>query len=225
MRYWFHRRKIDVNRRFPNLSLCAAVFLLSLNWSTAVSAEALERFDNFFEQTETYFAEFRQLILDEGLHIVEESAGLMWMKRPDRFRWEYFEPYIQTIVGDGTDVWIYDPELQQTTVRRFSEVVERSAAEILAGIDNFEEFYFVEDMGLQGEIAWVRLEPKDTESAQFQSMHLGFDERSLSVIQILENLGNTTRLQFYDSMVNEDLDVATFLFEVPEGVDLIDARE
>ena len=197
---------------------------LSVSSSLGLAAESLDRFNQFFDQTTTYFAEFRQLIMDEGLHVVEESAGLMWMKRPDRFRWEYFEPFAQTIVGDGKDVWVYDPELEQTTVREFSDVVERSAAEILAGLDNIEEHFVVEELGLQGTIAWVLITPRDEESAQFQTMHLGFDENSLSIIQIVENLGNTTRLQFYDSMTNEDLDEATFEFEVPEGVDLIDAR-
>ena len=207
------------------LVFCAVVTLLGVSSITTFGSESTDRFDKFFSQTTTYFAEFHQLILDEGLHVVEETTGLMWMKRPDRFRWEYFEPFAQTIIGDGTDVWIYDPELQQTTVRHFSDVVNRSAAEILAGMDNVKEFYHVEDNGVQGEIAWVSLVPKDEDSGQFQSMHLGFDKRTLSVIQILENLGNTTRLQFYDSITNEQFDTATFQFEVPEDVDLIDARE
>lgn len=207
------------------LVFCAVVTLLGVSSITTFGSESTDRFDKFFNETTTYFAEFHQLILDEGLHVVEETTGLMWMKRPDRFRWEYFEPFAQTIIGDGTDVWIYDPELQQTTVRHFSDVVNRSAAEILAGMDNVKEFYHVEDNGVQGEIAWVSLVPKDEDSGQFQSMHLGFDKRTLSVIQILENLGNTTRLQFYDSITNEQFDTATFQFEVPEDVDLIDARE
>ena len=207
------------------LVFCAVVTLLGVSSITTFGSESTDRFDKFFSQTTTYFAEFHQLILDEGLHVVEETTGLMWMKRPDRFRWEYFEPFAQTIIGDGTDVWIYDPELQQTTVRHFSDVVNRSAAEILAGMGNVKEFYHVEDNGVQGEIAWVLLVPKDEDSGQFQSMHLGFDKRTLSVIQILENLGNTTRLQFYDSITNEQFDTATFQFEVPEDVDLIDARE
>ncbi len=216
---------IDVKQAILKLVTYATVTLFGVSSITTFGSESTDRFDKFFSETSTYFAEFHQLILDEGLHVVEETTGLMWMKRPDRFRWEYFEPFAQTIIGDGTDVWIYDPELQQTTVRHFADVVNRSAAEILAGIDNVKEFYHVEDKGVQGEIAWVSLIPKDEDSGQFQSMHLGFDKRTLSVIQILENLGNTTRLQFYDSMINEQFDVATFQFEVPEDVDLIDARE
>lgn len=208
-----------------NFVLSVTVILFGASCGTVFGSESTDRFNRFFNETTTYFAEFHQLILDEGLHVVEETTGLMWMNRPDRFRWEYFEPFAQTIVGDGTDVWIYDPELQQITVRHFSEVVNRSAAEILAGMDNVEEFYHVQDKGVQGEIAWILLEPKDEDTGQFQSMHLGFNRRTLSVIQILENLGNTTRLQFYDSITNEEFDKATFLFKVPEGVDLIDARE
>ena len=213
-------------RIFSKKSLVRILTLLVLIAPTvAISSESLDRLSKFFEQDSTYFAEFYQVILDEGLFLVEESIGLMWLSRPNRFRWEYSEPFAQTIVSDGTNIWEYDVELEQATVRNFSDVVDRSAAQILAGTNNLEENYIVEDLDIQGQLAWVSIQPKIEESAQFQSMRLGFDERSLRSVEILDTLGNTTRLQLLDVVQGSEFDEATFQIVLPQGVDLIDARE
>ena len=211
---------------FSKKSLVRILALLVLIAPTvAISSVSLDRLSKFFEQDSTYFAEFYQVILDEGLFLVEESVGLLWLSRPNRFRWEYSEPFAQTIVSDGTNIWEYDVELEQATVRKFTDVVDRSAAQILAGTNDLEENYIVEDLGIQGQLAWVSIQPKTEESAQFQSMRLGFDERSLRSVEILDILGNTTRLQLLDVVQGSEFDEATFQIVLPQGVDLIDARE
>ena len=213
-------------RIFSKKSLVRILALLVLIAPTvAISSVSLDRLSKFFEQDSTYFAEFYQVILDEGLFLVEESVGLLWLSRPNRFRWEYSEPFAQTIVSDGTNIWEYDVELEQATVRKFTDVVDRSAAQILAGTNDLEENYIVEDLGIQGQLAWVSIQPKTEESAQFQSMRLGFDERSLRSVEILDTLGNTTRLQLLDVVQGSEFDEATFQIVLPQGVDLIDARE
>ena len=213
-------------RLFSKKFLVRILALLVLIAPTvAISSVSLDRLSKFFEQDSTYFAEFYQVILDEGLFLVEESVGLLWLSRPNRFRWEYSEPFAQTIVSDGTNIWEYDVELEQATVRKFTDVVDRSAAQILAGTNDLEENYIVEDLGIQGQLAWVSIQPKTEESAQFQSMRLGFDERSLRSVEILDTLGNTTRLQLLDVVQGSEFDEATFQIVIPQGVDLIDARE
>ena len=213
-------------RIFSKKSLVRILALLVLIAPTvAISSVSLDRLSKFFEQDSTYFAEFYQVILDEGLFLVEESVGLLWLSRPNRFRWEYSEPFAQTIVSDGINIWEYDVELEQATVRKFTDVVDRSAAQILAGTNDLEENYIVEDLDIQGQLAWVSIQPKTEESAQFQSMRLGFDERSLRNVEILDTLGNTTRLQLLDVVQGSEFDEATFQIVLPQGVDLIDARE
>ena len=213
-------------RIFSKKSLVRILALLVLIAPTvAISSVSLDRLSKFFEQDNTYFAEFYQVILDEGLFLVEESVGLLWLSRPNRFRWEYSEPFAQTIVSDGINIWEYDVELEQATVRKFTDVVDRSAAQILAGTNDLEENYIVEDLDIQGQLAWVSIQPKTEESAQFQSMRLGFDERSLRNVEILDTLGNTTRLQLLDVVQGSEFDEATFQIVIPQGVDLIDARE
>ena len=203
----------------------AIVLVASLLPVNAVASNALERMEEYFSAQGTYFAEFRQVILDEGLHLIEESAGLMWLSRPNRFRWEYFEPFEQTIVSDGLHVWVYDAELEQASVRFVSSVIDQSAAQILAGTGEIDESYAVEDLGLQGALAWVSIKPLDSETSQFESMRLGFDDETLRTMEILDALGDTTRIEMYEVVLGNEFNDKVFEFAIPEGVDLIDARE
>ncbi len=189
------------------------------------SSSAFERLDRFFNEEQTYFAEFHQVVLDEGLHLVEESTGLLWFARPGFFRWEYREPFVQTLVSDGKSIWIYDAELEQTTVNYWDDVVDRSAAQILVGFSDLEKENNVKDLGIQGKLAWVVITPKLEIEAQFLSMRMAFDEFSLKVVEFVDLLDNTTRLRLRDVVINSEFDDKTFQFDVPEGVDLIDARE
>ena len=225
MKCLYHHLRIDM--RFTRwLRKFALVLAIGTLLSSAASASvSIQRLTDFFQKDDTYFAEFHQVVLDEGLHLIEETVGLMWLKRPNLFRWEYFEPFAQTIVSDGKTVWVYDQELQQATVRDYSDAVGESAAQILAGIDNLEHNYTLEDLGEQGTLAWVAIYPINEEQAQFDSMRLGFDEHSLKNLEILDVLGNTTRLKLYDVILNSVLEASTFEFEVPSGVDVIDTRE
>ncbi len=208
-------------RRYTILAFC-------LCWcpaAVASAATAVERMSNFFANQSTYFAEFKQTILDEGLNIIEESVGLMWLSRPNRFRWEYYEPFAQTIVSDGINVWIYDTELEQASVRYLSEVIDQSAAEILSGTGNIDDRYVVADLGTQGRLAWVLIEPLDQESSQFESMRLGFDDVTLRTLEILDALGDTTRIQMDEVVLGHEFQDKVFEFVIPKGVDLIDSRE
>ena len=192
---------------------------------SASASSSLERMSEFFTNQSTYFAEFNQVILDEGLHLVEESAGLMWLSRPNKFRWEYDEPFEQTVVSDGTYIWVYDSELEQASVRDLSDVLDQSAAEILSGSGDIEDKYTVEDLGVQGALAWVTLRPLNQDYSQFESLRLGFDNRTLRIMEILDTLGDTTRIQMQDVVLGSDFQDKAFEFSVPEGVDLIDSRE
>ena len=209
-------------RKLGNLVVVLSLLMVPLG---ATASTALERMSNFFSNQSTYFAEFNQVILDEGLNLVEESTGLMWLSRPNQFRWEYFEPFEQIIVSDGTGVWVYDAELEQASVRNLSDVIDQSAAEIITGEGNIEDRFIVDDLGTQGALAWVSISPMDPESSQFESMRLGFDEITLRTMEILDALGDTTRIQMFDVVLGSDFQDKVFQFELPEGVDLIDSRE
>jgi outer membrane lipoprotein carrier protein len=199
------------------------VLALALTVSAASQAVAgsLDSLDRFYNTVHTYTARFSQVVLDEGLVPIEESSGVMQIARPGRFRWDYEPPNEQTIVGDGTRVWIYDIELEQITVRPQEQSLGRTPATILAGSGDIDASYDVQDLGIAGSQTWVAVKPRDEDSS-FNDMRIGFEGDALRTIELVDGLGQTTRITMTEGIENETVDETRFELIPPEGVDVID---
>ncbi len=202
--------------------------LVSVIWATAAAlapapafADARDLLERFYDEVATFSADFEQAVLDENLNRIEESAGRMWIARPGKFRWDYEPPLEQQIVSDGERVWVYDVELEQVTVQRLDAAVGRTPAILLAGRGELDENYLIEDRGLHGQVEWVALIPRDDEG-NFSEIQLGFEDGSLRLLQLADQLGQITRIVFSNNEVNPTLMATTFDFTPPPGVDVID---
>lgn len=180
--------------------------------------DALER---FFNEIETIEASFGQVVLDENLNAIDDSRGTVWIKRPGRFRWNYEPPDAQEIVGDGERVWLHDIPLEQVTVRDQAQTLGRAPAVLLAGSADLTSAYTVSDLGTQGKFDWVSLIPTDTQSG-FAEVRIGFEDRRLRVMELIDTLDQRTRISFIDLRENQPLADGIFEFAPPAGVDVID---
>ena len=78
-------------------------------------------------------------------------------------------------------------------------------------------------MGTIEKFDWVELTPRDIES-QYNSIRLGFDSEQLGMMVMFDNLGQVTRIDFTDEIINKKMDDSMFNFEPPQGIDIIDDR-
>ena len=92
--------------------------LLFITGESVLAGSAIEQLKAFHKQVTTLTGKFTQVLNDAQSNKVQESSGTVWIQRPGLFRWEYTKPYPQVIVADGKHIWIYDPELEQVTVRK-----------------------------------------------------------------------------------------------------------
>lgn len=177
-------------------------------------------------------AEFIQYAFDlDGQR--EESTGNMLMQKPDRLRWDYITPFEQRIIADGTQVWTYDVDLDQVTVRDQGEALSRSALSALTDSARLDRYFELENAGEEEGLNWVRLLPRqhngegsgDNEEAgndhEFEQIVLGFKDNELRRMLIADRLGQNTDIVFTSMIRNESLDSALFQFTPPEGVDVI----
>ena len=95
-------------------------------------ADGIERLKEFFRSTTSMRALFHQTVVDSKGRKVQEVDGSMQLQRPGKFHWDYYKPYLQLIVGDGEKVWLYDPELNQVTVRALDKALGSSPAALLS---------------------------------------------------------------------------------------------
>ena len=191
---------------------------------SGLAATATDNLNRFFQELKTLRAEFSQVVLDENLVPLEESAGRLWISRHGRFRWNYYPPFAQQIVADGNRIWIYDIELEQVTVRDKRSILERTPASLLAaGQGDLRTDYVIEDLGQQGSVVWVSLQPKASEGS-FAEVQLGFQNDTLRLIQLLDHLDQITRIVLSHVEENPQIPASQFRFTVPIGVDLIEGE-
>lgn len=174
----------------------------------------------FVNDVVTFGADFRQSLIDPDGVLLEKTSGTLEIQRPGRFRWVYEEPYEQWLVADGTNIWSYDVDLEQVTVKPQAEALANTPALLLGGsgkaMDQFEHDGSFTENGL----TWVRLLPVDTESG-FRRVELGFEAGRLSRMAFFDNLEQTTVVVLENVVVNEPIDAARFRFTVPDGVDVV----
>jgi outer membrane lipoprotein carrier protein len=164
-------------------------------------------------------AEFVQELIDKDGKSVERAVGTLYLKKPGRFRWDYSEPK-QLIVSDGERLWLYDPELEQATVRKVRDALSQTPAMLLAGESKVSEGFTVSAAGRDGGLDWVRLVPKQNDT-DFKELRLGFAAGSLKRLEFDNKLNQRTRVELTRVEKNSKLPDSLFRFTAPPGVDVI----
>jgi len=175
---------------------------------------------HFLTDVTTMQGSFEQSLIDADGTVVEVTSGTLEIERPVRFRWSYSEPYEQWLIADGLNVWSYDLDLQQVTVKPQRDALANTPALLLGGAkDALAQFNFggttVDEV-----TTWVRLEPKD-ENSGFKRIELGFIDGKLMRMMFFDNLQQTTLIALHDVTINEPIDAARFEFSAPDGVDVV----
>lgn len=207
-------------------ALLAALLVAAAGLALAPAGAAAEdagraRLHAFLDDVATFRGAFRQEVRDGSGRLVEESAGQVVMQRPGRFRWNYEQPFERVIVADGERVWLYEADLDQVTVRRLGDGLGDTPAALLTGRENVLERFRVERSWREGALLKVALTPLSTD-ADFSTVTLGFDGDRLILLELDDRLGQHTRVEFSDVVLNPPVGADTFTFEVPPGVDVID---
>ena len=186
-----------------------------------LAVDAAARLDAFTKGLQGLDGRFVQRVFDANGQLSEESSGRVALKAPRQFRWEYERPFPQLIVADGDHVWIFDPDLEQVTVRNQSHEEQGSPLAALIDPGELHRQFDTAYGGEQDVLAWLVLTPKNTEGAQFASARLGFDGDGLKRMSLQDSLGQRTEVVFEQWRRNPNFAAGHFRFVPPAGVDVI----
>ena len=203
------------------LVLSAVVLTLSLSAvARAASGPARARLDAFATGLQSLTGHFSQTLTDINGHTSKNSSGTLALQAPRQFRWDTLAPYKQTIVADGSRVWMYDPELEQVTVRVQSSEEAHSPLTVLTDLKQMDRDFKVVEQGEHDGLAWLRLS-STAKDPQFDYADLGFDANGLARMTFRDQLGSTTDIRFSGWQRNVPIPPATFNFVPPKGADVI----
>lgn len=224
----------------------AAVALLGVLAVTAFAADSgVAALDRYFDGLRSLTADFTETITDAQDHPTQQATGRLLVLRPGRFRWEIHpkgEGAGQLLVADGRNLWYYDSDLEQVTVKPEQAALTATPAMLLSGGPSALAAFDVSaagapseaggqgqsgtaagvpaNEGTAGSLDWVRIVPKAAD-ADFREALLGFSGNRLRRMILKDKLGGTATIAFQRAERNAPVSEAEVSFTPPAGVDVI----
>jgi len=207
----------------------AALFLLSMG---LVHADSLDTLAQFLKSTRSLRADFVQVVAapaKEGRPAKPKtSSGVFAFIRPSVFRFDYSKPYVQNIVADGQQLWLFDADLNQVTVRNQAQTLGSTPAALIASAQDLgslgKDFNLKAAPSEEG-LDWVLATPKNQDTS-LQTIRIGLRPDAgqvlLSQLDITDAFGNRSVIRFERVELNpSNLTLKQFSFVPPKGADLV----
>lgn len=206
---------------------------------TAAPSQAPTPLDRYLKHLKTLQVTFLQTLADAHGAEIGRSSGSLIVERPGKFRWE-IQPQAaatprqgagaaqgtatssgQVMVSDGRNLWYYDRDLEQVTVRPVTAALSATPAMLLSGTVDVHEHFSETSAGSREGLNWVYVEPRSAE-ADFKSALFGFDRQGTLQRMILEDkLGQIVTILFQNVQVNVPVQAQELTFTPPPGADVI----
>lgn len=200
------------------------LFFLLLMTNTLFAAEtAAEKLNTLLSDVKSMRADFEQTVHDGDGRQVQVAKGSMALKRPGYFRWQTDKPIPQTIIANKNKLWVYDPDLEQVTIRQLKAAAGSTPALFLSHTtDDVTKNYKVASKKMNGgDIQWFGLIPTSADN-MFEEIDFGFKGKVLERMRLKDHLGHMTSISFKNISTNKSIPKGLFIFKPTNEVDVID---
>ena len=210
----------------------AATLWLGMFLAFGAQADSLDSLAQFLKQTRSMRADFVQVVAapaKEGRPSKPKtSSGSFAFVRPSVFRFDYNKPFVQNIVADGKNLWLFDADLNQVTVRNQAQALGSTPASLIASASDLatlgKEFELLAVPSEAG-VDWVVAKPKVKDSS-LQQVRIGLRSEDgqmvLAHLDIVDAFGTRSQMRFDKVDVNpSQLTASQFNFVPPKGADVV----
>jgi outer membrane lipoprotein carrier protein len=203
------------------INLVSAVLMSALAMSAPAHATALEQFKSFVASTSSARGEFSQQQLKSATNSKASpvSSGTFSFARPGKFIWTYTKPYDQLLQADGDQLYIYDKDLNQVTVKKLGNALGSSPAAILFGSNDLEKNFTLSEAGAREGLEWLNAVPK-AKDTPFEKISIGLRNGTPEAMELRDAFGQTSLLSFKKFEKNPAMTAQQFKFVMPKGADV-----
>jgi len=187
--------------------------------SPAIAQSAEKRLNDALASLDNLTADFKQTVLDDDKKIVQQSSGKVAIQRPGKFSWIYTTPYEQQIIADGKELWIYDVDLDQVTVKPMTAGLASAPIMILMRNSKLGTEFNISEVGQRKFLYWVELEPK-SQDIDYTNVYIGIEDGVVKAMELRDKFGQSTQIVFENLRLNVVHNPKTFKFVPPKGVDV-----
>ena len=208
----------------------------------AQPASGTTALDRYLDGLKSLRTAFTQTVTDARGTETEAGSGTLLVQRPGRFRWDYQPRADATLVGgtapappptatsgergqllvaDDKNLWFYDRELAQVSVKPVAAALSATPVMLLSGTAaQLHDSFDISAAGSHDGLDWVSVKPHSAE-ADFSHAELGFAHDQLLRMVVKDRLGQTVQLDFQRSERNARVEPSELQFQPPAGVDVI----
>jgi outer membrane lipoprotein carrier protein len=201
------------------IKIVAMLSVLLLLCSTLLRANAISDFHAFVSTVQSGRAKFEQAVFDAQGKQTQKTTGTLTFTRPGKFRWTYEKP-AQLIVGDGSKVSFFDPDLNQVSVKKLGQAFSSTPAALLSGKNDIDRAFTLVASGDAEGIDWLDALPRQKDEG-IEKFRVGFRKGLLAAMELNDAFGNRTRITFSQFERNPKIDAKEFVFVPPKGADVV----
>lgn len=205
------------------MRLIRMLLATALTFSTVAAhadSKDVARLTQLLEKSQTLTGRFSQMTLDGSGTQLQETTGEMTLQRPGQFNWHTDAPQEQLMVSDGKKVSLWDPDLQQVTIKTLDQRLTQTPALLLSGdVSKISESFDITAKEAGGVLDFT-LKPKSKDTL-FDNLRLSFRNGLINDMQLVDNVGQRTNILFTGVKANEPVPAGKFQFQVPKGADVI----
>ena len=194
--------------------------------------------DKYLDNLRTLRTSFVQTLADPHGREIDRANGTLIVQRPGKFSWDIHPQPVaaeataanpapaagggagQLMVCDGVNLWFYDRDLQQVTVKPVDAALSATPAMLLSGAVDVRKSFTISPVGERDGLDWVLVEPNGAQ-ADFRRALFGFEHGDLRRMILEDKLDQTATIIFQKIERNGSVRPAEVSFTPPAGVDVI----
>lgn len=168
-------------------------------------------FNNFLQlnKSPTFAANFISFTSENGRDFQENERGKLFLKKPDKIRFETVSPNKQIIILNGTTITNDDLDLNEVTQSKLSATENSSLSFLLLKDDQktLRSLFKISEISEKlpnNHINIFYLDSKKKD-AEFKRLIFKFQNQKLSELIVLDSLGKYTKWCFFKVNLKEDL--------------------
>jgi chaperone LolA len=183
--------------------------------------------DKYLSDLKTLRTSFLQTLADDQGREIDRSTGTLIVARPGKFSWD-IHPQTgdtskgagQLMVSDGRNLWFFDRDLEQVTVKPVDAALSATPAMLLSGTVDVRKNFTLAPAGQRDGLDWVLVEPHGAD-ADFKDALFGFANGDLKRMILEDKLGQTATIMFDHVERNVPVAAQETSFTPPKGADVI----
>lgn len=201
-------------------AMAATAALGSFSPQSVLAADAHTQLKAFVASVNSATGKFTQATTGPQSATQRTQRGDFAFQRPGNFKWAVTQPYEQLVVSNGRQLFQYDPDLAQVTIRQVDQAIGTSPAAILFGSGDLEQAFEVTPLPARDSLEWLRAKPRSAD-AGFARVDIGMQNNLPARVELLDAFGQTTSVELSQIQANPSLPASEFSFTPPAGVDVV----